>query len=160
MRKNEQGLARNIPSKIKREVRLRCGCGCVICGCMFYEYEHFDPPFVDCKSHNSEGITLLCGRHHSNKTRGFIPQSEIVKANSSPYAKREKFWEEMYFDNKPPVIALGNNRSYCFRDILIINNKKILSVDPPEFKDSPYRISAFFFDQENNPILSIDKNCF
>lgn len=158
MRKNKYGLKRHIPEKIKREVRIRCGFGCVVCGCMIYEYEHFDPPFESCQSHNPKGITLLCGRHHSNKTRGFFPLSEIVKANSNPYAKRGNFWEDLTYSTTPPFIIFGNNRFNNFRDIIIVNNNKILSIDPPEIKGSPYRITACFFDQKNNSILNINKN--
>ena len=47
--------------------------------------------------------------------------------------------------------------NYC-RDVIVINKKRILSIDTPEIKGSPYRITASFFDQENNLILNIDKN--
>ena len=57
---NKHGLSRYIPEAIKREVRQRCGFGCVICGFGFYDYEHFDPDFADAKFHDPNGMTLLC----------------------------------------------------------------------------------------------------
>ena len=156
--KNKFGLKRHIPEAIKKKVRLRCGFGCVVCGGMFYDYEHFDPVFEACQSHSAEGITLLCGRHHSNKTRSFFPHSTVIKANDNPYAKHNGFWEDLTFDNIPPTILLGTNETSCYRDIFIINNKKILCIDPPEQVDSPYLLSACFFDNNNNKILDIEKN--
>lgn len=38
----EQPNSRNIPLPIQREVRQRCGFGCVICGMPLYEYEHME----------------------------------------------------------------------------------------------------------------------
>ena len=56
---NDHGLSRTIPEGVKREVRQRCGFGCVICGLGFYDYEHFAPDFVDATEHNPAGMTLL-----------------------------------------------------------------------------------------------------
>jgi len=36
----EKPTCRNIPLPIQREVRQRCGFGCVICGTLLYEYDH------------------------------------------------------------------------------------------------------------------------
>ncbi len=125
---------------------------------MIYQYEHFNPPFEDCKSHNPEGITLLCGSCHNKKTRMFLPLTEVIKANSDPYSKRDYCWNKLCFNSTPPTIVLGNNHSYFFKDIIIINDKKILSVDPPEIPNSPYQITASFFNEESNPILNINRN--
>lgn len=155
---NKYGLKRHIPENIKKEVRLRCGFGCVVCGAMFYDYEHFDPVFEECQSHRAEGITLLCGRHHTNKTRNFFPLAAVKKANNKPYAKHNGFWEDLTFDSMPPTILLGTNETRCYRDVFIINNKKILCIDSPECADSPYLISACFIDNNNNKILDIERN--
>jgi hypothetical protein len=108
---NKYGLKRYIPQNIKKEVRFKCGFGCVVCGSMFYDYDHFDPVFEDCKSHNADGITLLCGKHHSNKDRNFFPLSEVIKATANPFAKRNGFWENLTFDREPPTILLGSNQT-------------------------------------------------
>ncbi|MHB0562224.1 hypothetical protein ACX3RA_15640, partial [Escherichia coli] len=59
---NKHGLSRRIPETIKRQIRQRCGFGCVICGFGFYDYEHFKPDFVDAKVHDPNGMTLLCSQ--------------------------------------------------------------------------------------------------
>ena len=52
---------RNIPAEIKRQVRQRCGFGCIICGLPIYEYEHMEE-WAKVKRHRTEEITLLCPR--------------------------------------------------------------------------------------------------
>jgi hypothetical protein len=42
---NNHGLSRDIPDHVAREVRQRCGFGCVCCGSALYQYHHFDPLF-------------------------------------------------------------------------------------------------------------------
>ncbi|WNG79930.1 hypothetical protein C6A86_016810 [Mycobacterium sp. ITM-2016-00316] len=56
-----------IPDPMKREVRQRCGFGCVICGHPIYEYEHMDD-YAVVKRHGVANITLLCDGHHRLKT--------------------------------------------------------------------------------------------
>jgi 5-methylcytosine-specific restriction endonuclease McrA len=73
-----------IPSKIKREVRQRCGFGCVICGSPIYEYEHM----VEwCKTHHhrADELTLLCSQHHAEKTKRLLPEEKVKAANNNPY---------------------------------------------------------------------------
>jgi hypothetical protein len=73
-----------IPYEIKREVRQRCGFGCVICGSPLYEYEHMEGWAV-VHRHVAEEITLLCDKHHSERTKGLLPKEDVVKANNNPY---------------------------------------------------------------------------
>ncbi|MXF04188.1 hypothetical protein FQ041_25950, partial [Escherichia coli] len=67
---NKHGLSRRIPETIKRQIRQRCGFGCVICGFGFYDYEHFKPDFVDAKIHDPNGMTLLCSQRNQKRARG------------------------------------------------------------------------------------------
>lgn len=72
--------SRNIPRPIQREVRQRCGFGCVICGTPLYEYEHMEE-WAEVKRHVAEEITLLCDKHHKEKTNGWLPKEDVRKAN-------------------------------------------------------------------------------
>lgn len=76
--------SRHIPSQIKRDVRRRCGFGCVICGLPVYHYEHMQD-FAVVLEHTSDNITLLCPNHHQEKTSGRLPRSRVQKANASPF---------------------------------------------------------------------------
>jgi len=55
-----------ISDPIKREVRQRCGFGCVICGVPIYDYEHM-VPHTEVQEHLANNVTLLCPTHHREK---------------------------------------------------------------------------------------------
>jgi hypothetical protein len=74
-----------IPEPLKRQIRQRCGFGCVICGLPLYEYDHLDGP----TDVNDPGrITLLCDRHHKERTNGLLPTPDVEKANVQPHNVR------------------------------------------------------------------------
>lgn len=86
-KKNRLGLARDIPSEVARRIRQECFFGCVICGSMPYQYDHFDPPFAECKEHIASGIALLCANCHIDKTAGRISADQVRLARTSPYGR-------------------------------------------------------------------------
>lgn len=67
-----------------RQVRQRCGFGCVICGCPIYEYDHI-LGWSKVQRHVAEEITLLCDKHHRAKTAGFMPNDVVIDANRRPH---------------------------------------------------------------------------
>lgn len=77
-----------IPEDIKREVRQRCGFGCVLCGLPLYEYEHMLEWSV-VKRHVADEITLLCRFHHGEKTNRLLPKEVVVAANKDPWNLRQ-----------------------------------------------------------------------
>lgn len=77
-------LRPHIPTAVMREVRQRCGFGCVICGSPVYEYDHIKG-WANVRRHVSDEITLLCKKHHGEKTLGLLPEEIVLKANASPY---------------------------------------------------------------------------
>ncbi len=48
-----------IPEAMKREVRQRCGFGCLICGLTLYEYE-----LVELQEGQASRFDRISGRHH------------------------------------------------------------------------------------------------
>jgi trigger factor len=76
-----------IPSEMKREIRQRCGFGCVLCGMPLYEYEHM-LEWAEVQRHVAEEITLLCRQHHGEKTNGLLPKEVVTAANLNPYNKQ------------------------------------------------------------------------
>ena len=158
MNKNRYGLSRHIPESVKRIVRQRCGFGCAICGNAIYEYEHFAPEFKDCKNHSEDGITLLCLQDHGKKTRGYLSQETVKKANGNPKALQNGFWENFDFADQYPKIFLGSNELFNCQNIILVEGKSILQVDPPEEKGGPFRLSGSFFDESGNEVLVINKN--
>lgn len=77
----------NIPESVKRQIRQRCGFGCVICGLPLYEYEHI-VEWASVKRHDPNEMTLLCPTHHAEKTRGLLPVAEVNSANQDPFNYR------------------------------------------------------------------------
>jgi hypothetical protein len=72
-----------LPQPFMREVRQRCGFGCVICGFPIFEYDHL-LGWANVKRHVASEITLLCDNHHRAKTAGFLPNERVIEANRNP----------------------------------------------------------------------------
>ncbi|MFF0832658.1 HNH endonuclease signature motif containing protein [Streptomyces sp. NPDC003344] len=106
---------RKIPNPIKREVRQRCGFGCVICGLPLYEYEHMTE-WAKTKRHVADEITLLCNRHHAEKTRGLLPIADVVKANENPKNLRsgDSAPYDLHFSGETCLVSMGSNRARHF----------------------------------------------
>jgi hypothetical protein len=77
----------DIPEPMKREVRQRCGFGCVICGLPLYEYEHMEG-WAQVQRHVASEITLLCDKHHREKTNGLLPLAAVREADRNPHNKQ------------------------------------------------------------------------
>ena len=97
---NKFNLKRDIPSPVKRTVRKRCGFGCVVCGCAIIQYHHFNPEFVDAKTHNAKGITLLCPNCHE-KTKKRIFNSEFISdRDAEPECKKIGYARDVFHMGK------------------------------------------------------------
>ncbi len=64
-------MGRSIPESIKRQVREKCGYGCVVCGAPLYEYAHLIP-YSENQQHSEDNIILLCSNHHSLDSKNSI----------------------------------------------------------------------------------------
>lgn len=156
---NKFGLTRDIPEKVKREVRKRSGFGCVICGKAIYEYEHFDPDYIDAFEHNPDGITLLCLEHHGKKTKGFISRDTIQMGILNPAAKQHGFsFDAFDVGTRHPEVFIGTFRGENLGVVLRILGEDIISVLPPEIEGGPFRINATLKDRNGRTILDIAEN--
>jgi hypothetical protein len=157
--KNKHGLSRYIPEDVKREVRQRCGFGCVICGLGIYEYEHFDPVFTKAKTHNSDGITLLCPNHHASKTAGKLSVETVKLYNAKPKALSQGFANDKFdFRTNNPVVVLGAATFEDVQVLLQLGSEPIISILPSQEEDEPFFLSATLRDQNGQIIMEIDKN--
>jgi hypothetical protein len=156
--RNRYNLARDIPDGVKREVRQRCGFGCVIDGSALYTYEHFDPPYKDARTHDPRGITLLCGSCQLNTTRGHLSKATIAEADANPRAVRQGY-SGAVFDVGPqqPLVLLGSVAFRCIYPI-VVGDEPILSTLPPEKPGLPFRLSAWLSDKNGRELLSIKDN--
>lgn len=121
--KSHNCLTRDISDDVKREVRKRCGFGCVKCGRLFCQYHHFNPEFKDAKEHNANGITLLCPNHHSDCTGGRINNKAIAKYNANPFCLQNKKSHYPLEDLEFPLeVAMGSI-------VFISENGTLLKID-------------------------------
>jgi hypothetical protein len=98
-----------IPEEIKREVRQKCGFGCIFCGLFIYEYAHIDAYEV-VKSHDPKNICLLCPNHHTRfDQKKLISKSEVKRAHKNPIALKTGYANEPQFSllKRPATIVLG-----------------------------------------------------
>lgn len=107
----DQPSSRNIPLPVKREVRKRCGFGCVICGMPLFEYDHMTG-WAQVREHIAQDITLLCDKHHKEKTHGLLPLEHVRDANASPYNLRLGVSKpyDLHFSSRTPEVLIGSNK--------------------------------------------------
>jgi hypothetical protein len=96
----------NIPAHIKRQIRQRCGFGCVLCGSPIFEYEHIQGHKVT--GDNPDEMTLLCKFHHGEKTHKRMPVALVATANQAPFNLRRDA------SGEHPLYYFGENFSVTF----------------------------------------------
>jgi hypothetical protein len=156
---NKHGLSRYIPSDIRREVRKRCGFGCVCCGKAIAQYEHFDPDYADAKEHLASGITFLCGGCHDNVTRKFWSKEKIRMHNDNPFCiKRGHAIDAFDISTVHPIILMGSTTWIDTWTILEVMGEQVLVIRPPEESEGPYRLSGKLSDDSASGLLVIEDN--
>ncbi|MGW1804349.1 hypothetical protein [Streptomyces sp. NPDC002078] len=151
-----------IKAQIKREVRQRCGFGCVICGLPLYEYEHM-LEWAKTKRHTAEEITLLCNLHHAEKTRGFLSRADVKKANDHPVNRRAGASTpyNLRFSGDTCLVNMGGNKVvHLFSQSPVAN---ILMIDGfPVIKvrqcDEHLLLSMRLYGRGGRKLLEIDEN--
>lgn len=155
--------SRNIPLPIQREVRQRCGFGCVICGMPLYEYEHMEE-WAEVKRHVADEITLLCDQHHREKTGGLLPKQVVREANENPYNLRDNQSKpyNLHFSGSEACVEIGGNSFTC-KDNGYGTAMIPLSIDGTPLiglilADGHLLLNVVIFDEFNTPILHIKNN--
>lgn len=155
--------SRNIPLPIQREVRQRCGFGCVICGMPLYEYEHINE-WAKVKRHIANEITLLCDMHHREKTAGLLPKEIVIEANKNPFNLRENVSKpyDLYYSGETAIVYIGNNGFSCKNHgygtelyPLVIDNIPVVGFI---LGDNHLLLNVIIFDEFNLPVLHIKNN--
>lgn len=155
--------SRNIPLPIQREVRQRCGFGCVVCGMPLYEYEHMEE-WAQVKRHVADEITLLCDQHHREKTGGLLPKAAVRAANSDPYNLRTGTSKPyaLHYSGSDAHIEIGSNSFTC-KDSGYGTIMTPVSVDGIPLigvilADGHFLLNLVIFDEFNSPVLHIKNN--
>lgn len=157
--RNKFGLGRTIPSAVKREVRQRCGFGCVICGLSLYDYEHFNPDFKDAKEHDPKGITLLCMQCNQKRNRKVLSVETVTAANDNPRCLEQGFANEAFdFGSDPIEVAFAGVTFTNCTHLIRVAGIPILSISSPEEAGQPYKLSGRFADDCGEATLKIEEN--
>lgn len=159
----EKPNSRNIPLPIQREVRQRCGFGCVICGMPLYEYEHMEE-WALVRRHVADEITLLCDHHHREKTNGLLPKEVVRKANKDPFNLREGISKPylLHFSGDEAIVEIGGNTFSC-KDQGYGTAMMPISVDGTPLiglilADGHFLLNLVIFNEYNAPVLHIKNN--
>lgn len=155
--------SRDIPLPIQREVRQRCGFGCVICGMPLYEYEHMEE-WAQVKRHIADEITLLCDQHHREKTNGLLPKETVRAADAAPYNLREGTSKPyaLHFAGTEATVEIGSNSFTCQDQghgtvmiPLMVDNTALIGII---LSDGHFLLNVVIFDEFNAPVLHIRNN--
>jgi len=152
----------DLPLPLKREVRQRCGFGCVLCGLPIYEYDHI-LGWANVRRHVASEITLLCDNHHRAKTAGFLPNERVIEANRQPWNLRAGVTKpyELYYSGNRFHLQMG------FEYSGIVNGpRKVLEAlrvdDEPLFwivlEDNHYLLNLKVYDSQERLTLHISDN--
>lgn len=159
MKKNRFGLARDIPKDVRQRVRRRCGFGCVICGSAIVTYEHFDPPYRDAPEHRPEGITLLCGSHQLESSKGLLSKYTIAQANARPICHQKGYASQLLdFGVNRPILSIGGTDVTQCGPGIAFDGKWLLRIRPPEAHSSRWRLSAMFNSADGTLACAIRNN--
>lgn len=152
-----------IPPEMKREIRQRCGFGCVICGMPLYEYEHM-LEWAEVQRHVAEEITLLCRQHHGEKTNGLLPKDDVIAANKNPYNKQTGISKQHLLHYSGQTVRLRAADS-CFEYNTLPNGAFFapLVVDGLPLvgfrvEQGELLLNFIAFDEFNKPIIQIVDN--
>jgi hypothetical protein len=156
---NTHGLSRDIPDPVKREVRKRCGFGCISCGNAIYQYEHLNPTFADAAKHDPNCIVLLCGACHDRVTRGLLSKRSMKEIAKNPKCTESGFsFGPFDVGCDPPEIMLGTILARNAKTLIRICGDDVFSISQPEDSGGPFRLDARFFDANSKAILDIVAN--
>lgn len=79
-----------IPADVARQVRIRSGFACVICGCLIVDYEHI-VLYSEKPEHDPDNLVLLCVKHHREVTAGRMAKQRVIEASKSPFTIRNNY---------------------------------------------------------------------
>lgn len=161
---------RNIPEPIKREIRQRCGFGCVICGAFIYDFDHMLQDWAQVREHVANDITLLCPNHHREKTNGLMTRTDVKDANENPcnIDKGVSRPYELRFSGDTGIAVIAGNHFtndgvvQAFEDRplpyvipILIDSTPIIGF---KFQDERLLLNIIYFDEFNRPIFQIIDN--
>lgn len=162
---NRYGISREIKQSVKDAVRRECGYGCVICGNMIVQIDHFDPEFSELRrEHEASGLTLLCPNCHERK-KGNSPEltnAMISEYRKNPYARMKgkgAEYSNLFLRPGPKHFRVSDFRFEGKEICITTAGRKLLSISPPSDSDLPMQIDLQIYALSGKRILEIENNC-
>ncbi|WP_158288213.1 HNH endonuclease signature motif containing protein [Streptomyces sp. ICBB 8177] len=150
-----------ISSAMQREVRQRCGFGCVFCGKPFYDYDHIEE-WSEVKEHEVDNLTLLCPEHHREKTNRLRSKEQVRIANANPFNRRNPSSSPylLAYDGSSCTVSVGSNKFVqsigpAYKEPLALNGEPLVKIRTEE---GHLLLSAKLSDSSGSTILSIEEN--
>jgi hypothetical protein len=131
----------------------------VICGNAIVTYEHFNPPFKDAPGHDPQGITLLCGGHQLEASKGLLAKQSITAYDKDPLCRRVGYAKHL-FDlggTRPRLLVGGLDLTECGHKIEI-DGQTFLQIAAPERRSSKWRLSCRFQNRDGTTMCEIVDN--
>ena len=155
-----------IPDPTARQVRQRCGFGCAICGDPLYQYDHIIDYSV-VREHHADNLTLLCVKHHTEKTKKLLTQVQVERANANPINVQRGISSPygLHFEGTRFDVEIGGNKFFGgLRDNQNCVNLTAISIDDVDLLSFKIDSSGkpfserCIFDRANFPLLGIFEN--
>ena len=158
MARNRHGLSRSIRNVAKAKIRELCGFGCVICGGIPYDYDHFETEFHDCKEHDINDIVLLCTKHHrEKKSLGVDVIKEFLSKNS--VNDRDAFFDATILTEKFDIVWPSINIDSIQNNILI-DGEEVLRISLTGNPRNPIHIDGVFYNDRGIKTVTVIQNEF
>lgn len=116
------------------------------------------------RKHIEGEITLLCDKHHKEKTNGLLPEVEVREANAAPYNLRSGVTRpyDLHFSGTDAEIHVG---SINFKHPTTITDSFLAAIDIDCLsmlafivEDNHLLLDVSLFDESNSLVLRIFKN--
>jgi hypothetical protein len=144
----------HIPDGLAREVRQRCGFGCVICRSPIYDYDHIED-YAVVREHTLFNLTLLCTTCHRKKKKQLLTKEQILSAVERLDREGRTAPDEIYTNFIS--LDLGGNQIQNFSGSLFdIFNFGTASL---RFDGQTY-LSAEITEPNGEAAISIVDNCY
>lgn len=137
-------ISRNIPAKVRRELRKEVNFGCPEknCGCPFLSYHHFAPPWHVKNHHNPDGMIALCLHHHKAADNGAYTDQQLKNLKTNPYlTNQDLLIGEISWKRHHILFDIGGNYFLGASEIYLRGKEKLIWVD---------------FDQDGHIMINFD----
>ncbi|MCC6740683.1 MAG: hypothetical protein IT452_16700 [Planctomycetia bacterium] len=163
--KNRHGLARSIPSDVRRKVRQHSRFGCVHCRAGLYEYEHIEPAFVDAHIHDPDRICCLCPNCHDQVTKKQLSKSQVSRdyaatRSADPRSVLPPIGPMNLDCATAPLRIGGVTYAPTVGTLLRYHGVDLIQVANGEQPGEPAAISAVFTNDEGRETLRLEQNAW